>query len=228
MTQTWEDLLFAHWPVPRASIQPLVPRRLAIDTFGGTPWLGIVPFSVTELRVRGLPRLPGISRFPEINVRTYVTLDGKPGVWFFSLDAGSRLAVAAARRLYLLPYFLADMQVTRQAGRIGYISRRVHAGVAPAAFIAEYQPVGAAAAAEPGSLAWFLTERYCLYAADRRGGIHRTEIHHRPWALQPAEVDIRTNTMAEALGLRLQGLPRLHFAAIQDVRVWPPHFVAAG
>ena len=199
-----------------------------IDTFDGFAWLGIVPFRITELRVRGLPRLPGVSRFPEINVRTYVTLGGKPGVWFFSLDAGRRLAVAAARRLYLLPYFLADMQVARRADRIAYVSRRVHAGAAPAAFSGEYQPVGAAAAAEPGGLAWFLTERYCLYATDRSGGVHRAEIHHRPWTLQPAEADIRTNTMAAGLGLRLAGAPLLHFSTVQDVRVWPPRFVVAG
>ena len=228
MTQTWEDLLFAHWPVPRASLEPLVPPRLAIDTFDGVAWLGIVPFRVTELRVRGLPRLPGVSRFPEINVRTYVTFGGKPGVWFFSLDAGRRLAVAGARRLYLLPYFLADMQVMPRADRIGYVSRRVHAGAVPAAFSGEYQPVGVAAAAEPGDLAWFLTERYCLYAADRSGGIHRAEIHHRPWALQPAEADIRTNTMVGGLGLRLEGAPLLHFSAVQNVWVWPPGFVVAG
>jgi uncharacterized protein YqjF (DUF2071 family) len=228
MTQTWEDLLFAHWPVPRASLEPLVPAPLAIDAFDGVAWLGIVPFRISDLRVRGLPRLPGVSRFPEINVRTYVTFGGMPGVWFFSLDAARRLAVAAARRLYLLPYFLADMQVTRRADRIGYVSRRIHTGAAPAAFSGEYGSVGPAAATEPGSLASFLTERYCLYAVDRGGGIHRAEIHHRPWALQPAEADIRTNTMAAALGLRLEGAPLLHFSARQDVLVWPLRSVAAG
>lgn len=226
MTQRWEDLLFAHWPVPRQVLAPRIPPELAIDTFDGTAWLGVTPFRVTELRLRGLPSLPGVSRFPEVNVRTYVTLGGKPGVWFFSLDAARRLAVAAARRLYLLPYFLADMKASRQAGRIHYTSRRIAPGGPPAELGAEYRPVGGAAPAAPASLTEFLTERYCLYVADRRGGIHRAEIHHLPWALQPAEAEIHRNTMAGWLDVRLEGAPLLHFSPALDVHVWPPTFVA--
>jgi len=228
MRQRWEDLLFAHWPVERDALARHVPPPLALDTFDGTAWLAVTPFRITELRARGLPSIPGVSRFPEVNVRTYVTLDGKPGVWFFSLDAARRLAVAVARRLYLLPYFLADMRVSRPAGRIRYASRRIEAGAPPAELGAEYRPVGDAATAAPGSLVAFLTERYCLYAADRGGGIHRAEIHHPPWALQPAEAEIARNTMAQGLDVRLEGAPLLHFSSELDVHVWAPTVVAGG
>lgn len=225
MAQRWEDLLFAHWRVPPELLVRHIPPPLALDTFDGAAWLAVTPFRITGLRPRGLPSLPVVSRFPEVNVRTYVTLEGKPGVWFFSLDAARRLAVTAARRLYLLPYFLAEMTAARRDGRIHYASRRVHAGAPPAELGAEYRPVGPAAPAPPGSLAWFLTERYCLYAMDRRGGVHRAEIHHAPWPLQPAEADFHRNTMGRWLGVPLEGTPLLHFAAGLDVRVWAPTFV---
>ena len=115
MAQTWEDLLFAHWRLPQERLQELVPG-LPVDTFDGDAWLGITPFVVTNLRAVGTPPAPGISTFPELNVRTYVTVDEKPGIYFFSLDAGSRLAVEAARRLYRLPYFRARMSVRRSGG----------------------------------------------------------------------------------------------------------------
>ncbi len=104
MKQAWHDLLFAHWPFEASAVRPLLPASLPLDTFEGRAWIGVVPFRVGGLRVRALPALPFVSAFPELNVRTYVTLDGQPGVFFFSLDAGSRLAVEAARLAYHLPY----------------------------------------------------------------------------------------------------------------------------
>jgi uncharacterized protein YqjF (DUF2071 family) len=228
MTQTWSDLLFAHWPVPMDALRARVPARLALDTFDGRAWLGVTPFVITTLRSRGLPRLPGVSRFPEINVRTYVRVGDRPGVFFFSLDAGSALAVALARRLYFLPYFRARFTVTAANGRVEYASRRVHRGAPDAELAAAYRPTGGAAAAQPGSLDHWLTERYCLYGIDRRGGLHRAEIHHAPWALQPAEAEIRRNTMTLGPGLPLpDGPPVLHFSARLDVHVWAPEPVDA-
>ncbi len=165
---------------------------------------------------RYVPDLPWVSAFPELNVRTYVERDGKPGVWFLSLDATNPLAVWAARRFFHLPYFRATMSLRREAERISYRSQRVHAG-----FEASYQPVSDVYRASPGSLEHWLTERYCLYARDRSGALWRNDVHHAPWPLQKADARIRVNTMAESFGLDLQGPPaQLHFARRIDVVVW--------
>jgi uncharacterized protein YqjF (DUF2071 family) len=230
MHQTWQDLLFAHWPVADRALRPLVPASLTVQTFEGQAWLGITPFLLTGLRPRGLPALPGLSRFPEINVRTYVAVgDDKPGVLFFSLDAGSILAVVGARALYALPYFRARFVVRAERGRIAYASRRTARGAPAAEFRAVYRPTGGAAPARPGTLAHWLTERYRLYAVARQGGLYRAEIEHAPWPLQPAEAQIERNTMTAGLPLALPDTaPLLHFAARVDVRVWPPEAVPTG
>jgi uncharacterized protein YqjF (DUF2071 family) len=229
MAQTWRNLLFAHWPLSPRVLRPLIPAGLTLESFESQAWVGITPFVITGLRPRAMPALPGVSQFPEINVRTYVTAGGKPGVFFFSLDAGSALAVAAARALYSLPYFRARITVRAAArGGITYSSRRTHRGAPRAEFSAEYRPTGDAALARAGTLDHWLTERYCLYAVDGRGGLHRAEIHHPPWPLQPAEAEIRRNTMTEGPGFELPDVaPLLHFARRLDVQVWPPERVRA-
>lgn len=217
MGQSWLDLLFMHWEVPEAALRRAVPDVLPIDTFEGSAWIGVVPFEIVGLHPRGLPRLPWLSRFAELNVRTYVTLDGRPGIWFFSLDAARLAAVVGARLTYRLPYRHAEMGIVRAGGRIEYRSR-----TGGAALRATYAPDGPPAQAAPGTLEHFLTERYCLYALDRRGRPRRTDIHHAPWPLQPARAEVAENTMTEPLGIRLGDEPLLHFAARQDVLVWPP------
>jgi uncharacterized protein YqjF (DUF2071 family) len=219
MGQTWTDLLFAHWPVEPAHMRRLVPAQLPLDVRDGRAWLGITPFEVRGLRPRGAPPPGPLARFPELNVRTYVDLDGMPGIWFFSLDAGSRAAVATARLTYRLPYFPARMRVVRSGGWIGYESERRGDGDQPALH-ARYRPTGAATRAAPGSVEHWLTERYRLYAADRRGRVWRGDIHHTQWPLQPAEADIACDPMAAPLGLPCDGPPLLHFACRQDVVVW--------
>ena len=223
MVQTWRDLLFAHWPVATDALRRLIPPALTLQTFEGQAWLAVTPFVVTGLRVRGLPRLPGVSEFPEVNVRTYVTTGGKPGVFFFSLDAGSALTVMGARAAYSLPYFRARMTAEVRGGTVVYATRRTHRGAPPAELRAEYRPTGPVAFTAPGSLAAWLTERYCLYAVDRRGGLHRAEIDHPRWPLQPAEARFRVNTLTAGLGVELPAVtPLLHFSARLDVRVWLP------
>jgi uncharacterized protein YqjF (DUF2071 family) len=222
MTQSWHDLLFAHWPVPARRLQALLPRGLTLDLFAGQAWLGVVPFRMTGIRRRRFPPLPGLSAFPELNVRTYVSADGKPGVWFLSLDAGNRLAVAVARRWYHLPYYHAHMDLRPVGDRILYASRRVHAGAASADFLGTYRPRDDPRPAARGTLEHWLTERYCLYAADQEGSLYRAEIHHAPWPLQPAEAEIARNTLTEAHGVALPGTrPLLHFARRLDVVIWP-------
>jgi uncharacterized protein len=218
MAQSWEDLLFAHWRVPASVLRPLVPKPLPVETFDGSAWLGITPFEVSGVRLRGTAPAPWLSRFPEVNVRTYTSCGGKPGIWFFSLDAAWAAVVAAARLTYRLPYHRADMAIVRSDDRIEYRSARRSR---PAALELEYAPAGVAAPPRPGTLEHWLTERYCLYTLDDRGRVLRAEIHHPPWPLQPAGASIRANTMAPG-GLALPAdEPLLHFARRQDVVVWP-------
>lgn len=229
MTQTWYNVLFAHWPVPAAALQALLPRGVTVDTHQGQAWLGVVPFGMQAVRLRGLPPVPGTTRFLELNVRTYVRGPAagqgeRPGVWFFSLDAANPLAVAVARRWYHLPYYSAQMEMRRQNGGTAYHSYRTHPGAAPAEFQARYRPVGKASYAPSGSLEAWLTERYCLYTADRRGRLLCGDIHHAPWHLQRAEAEIGVNTMTLGLGLTIPPAPvppLLHYAKEIETVEWP-------
>ncbi len=226
MAQCWHDLLFAHWPVGASELRLLVPPQLQIDTFEGRAWLAVVPFRMTGVRLRGTPSMPWLSAFPELNVRTYVRCGGKPGVWFFSLDAANSLAVAIARAWFHLPYFRARMTCAERDGWIEYRSERTHRGAPAGLLKGRYRPIGEAFSPQPGTLEHFLTERYCLYAADARGQIIRGEIHHPPWLLQRAEAELARNSMTESLGITLTSRPLLHFARRQDVLVWPPGKIA--
>ena len=214
MGQTWDDLLFIHYRVPVEQLRGLVPDGLEVEEHSGSGWLGVTPFVITGLRARGLLPLPFTSSFRELNVRTYVTRDGKPGIWFFSLDASSQLAVEAARRLYRLPYFRASIAVVRRGDEIVYDCSRDDGK----AFSAAYRPNGDVLNAGEGSLEHFLTERYCLYA-EHEGRLWRADIHHRPWPLQPADARIDLNTMPPFKVPEAD--PLVHFSARQDVVIWP-------
>jgi uncharacterized protein YqjF (DUF2071 family) len=221
MTQTWHDLLFAHWPVDPVKLRQKVPSAFELDLCDGVGWLGIVPFHMTNVSPRGVPSLPWISEFPEVNVRTYVRMHDRPGVYFFSLDAGNRLAVQAARTLLNLPYFAASMTVRPLADGVEYESKRD--GTSETGLSAKYRAVGTAFQAVKGTLEYFLTERYCLYNLDHHGAPYRMEIHHPPWPLQAADAEFAYNTMADAAGLLLPGIkPLLHFSKRQDMVAWPP------
>ncbi|HEY4817139.1 MAG TPA: DUF2071 domain-containing protein [Candidatus Acidoferrum sp.] len=227
MAQSWHDLLFAHWPVDVAILRPHVPAKLEIDTFEGRAWVGVVPFSMTGVRLRWTPSLPWLSAFPEVNVRTYVTTQDRPGVWFFSLDAANVLAVVAARLSFHLPYFHARMRCEEAEGWIRYASQRSHRGAPAADFAGRYRGAGEFFEPQRGTLAHFLTERYCLYSAASKGRVYRGEIHHPPWLLQPAEAHLMQNSMAEAAELFLPDeLPLLHFSRRQDMVAWAPHRIA--
>ncbi len=221
MTQSWHDLLFAHWRIDPSLLRTRVPEPFEIDLHDDVAWIGVVPFSMTNVAPRALPALPWLSAFPELNVRTYVRVGDRPGVYFFSLDAGRWLAVQAARRWLNLPYHVATMRVRRTGSRISYSSRRK--ADTDCRFEAVYQPAGPVRAPERGSAEYFLTERYCLYNLTRRGAPYRLDIHHPPWPLQPAVAAITRNTMAAPQGLTLDGSPTfLHFARRQDVVAWAP------
>ena len=217
MGQTWEDLLFAHWRVPLEAVRAHVPHELEVEQHDGSAWLGITPFRTTAVRARGMLPLPRISSFLELNVRTFVrAADGRPGVWFLSLDASSRAAVEVARRAYKLPYFHARMSAERRGPWIDYECARLEER--GRVFNGRYRPDGDVFHAEPGSLEWFLTERYCLYAADSRGALQRADIHHELWPLQAAEAEIELTTISP---IELDGAPVCHFSRRQDVLFWP-------
>jgi uncharacterized protein len=223
MAQSWHDLLFAHWPIAAETLRRKLPRTLELDTFHGTAWVGVVPFRMSGVRLRGTPPLPWLSAFLELNVRTYVTYGEKPGVWFLSLDAARWLAVAVARAWFCLPYYSARMSCTRDGEDVVYTSLRTQAGTPRAELAARYGPRGDVLPARPGTLEHWLTERYGLYALSRRGEVMFAEIDHPRWPLQPAEAIFEKNTMAQAHGIELPAsAPFLHFARRQDVVVWAP------
>jgi uncharacterized protein YqjF (DUF2071 family) len=221
MFQSWRSLLFAHWPVEPDLLRSLVPSVLELDLFDGTAWIAITPFVVADLHARGLPPIPGLATFPEMNLRTYVRENGRPAIFFFSLDAANAAAVLAARTLYRLPYRRAEMVAeTRPDGWTEYASRRIEE---PAEFRGRYRPSGPAARPRRGSIEHFLTERYALATVLRDGRILRADIHHEPWRLQPAQATIAANTVAAASGIVLPGRPPLlHYAECQDTLIWPP------
>lgn len=221
MRMRWLDLLFAHWRVDASAIRNLLPQGLELDLFEGQAYLGAVPFTMEGVSPRLLPDVPGMHAFPELNLRTYVKAGGKPGVWFFSLDAGQKLAVRVARRFFHLPYFDARFQIDYLGEGVTYAAVRSHRGAPPATFAATYRPTGPVYRTTPGTLDRWLTGRYCLYGADSAGHLYRGEIDHAPWPLQPAEAEIQVNTLGDWLGIKMQGPPAtLHFAKSLDVRAW--------
>jgi uncharacterized protein YqjF (DUF2071 family) len=216
MHQTWRNLLFAHWPVDPAAIR--LPAGIELDLWEGQGWIGLVPFQMSGVAHRSGLRIPTATAFPELNLRTYVNRDGKPGVWFFSLDAGSSLAVWGARRFFHLPYFKAGFRLRTERDGLRYQMQRHGGG---AAFAGKYRPVGPTYQAKPATLAHFLTARYCLYTADRDGGLYRGEIEHDPWTLQAATLELQTHSVVAAAGIELpERAPHLLFAKELRVQVW--------
>jgi uncharacterized protein YqjF (DUF2071 family) len=221
MYQTWDKLLFLHWPVAEEILRPLIAPRLSLDTFEGRAWVSVTPFTMWGIRPAFLPSLPVLSESHELNVRTYVHLDGVPGVWFFSLDASNALAVWGARLAYGLPYFRARMQLQEHHSVVHFISTRTHPGAPAAQFDATWTGGDPLPPAAPGSLDCFLTERYCLYAA-RGGQLYRARIFHGPWPLRRAERLSFASTMLESQGLPTpREAPLLHAqAAPLQVGIW--------
>ena len=237
MTQRWNDLLFAHWPVAVENVAALIPPGLIIDSFDGYAWVGVVPFQMDRVRTRIFGdhciAVPTTSEFCELNLRTYVhsTASGLHGVFFFALDAASALAVLGARMLFQLPYFLASMQQRIEPDRtIHYDSRRLLTQRS-VRFRAQYRGLGEVAAPAAGSLEYFLAERYCLFTTVG-GRVLVGHIHHLPWPLQTAEAEIQIDELPSAHGIALpKRAPLLHFAKEQVVYIWslrrdqPPEFV---
>ncbi len=231
MAQRWNDLLFAHWPVPASSLAPLIPEGLQVDTFQGSAWLGIMPFWMDRMKVRGLPPISGTCSFPDLSLRTYVREErtGTPGVVCLSLDASNLLAVAAGRAFYRLPYHWAEMHLEQRTEReFSFFSRRRFAN-RPAVFKASYRGLGPSrklAESRSGTLEYFLMERYCLFTANRAGQPVRANLHHASWPLEEAEAQIEQNDLAEVLGIRLPNQePVLYYSRRMAIYVWPAELV---
>jgi uncharacterized protein len=220
MHQNWNNLLFMHWPVEINVLRPLIPRALEIDTFEERAWIGITPFEVTGLRFKSLPPLPGLDSFLELNARTYVHSKGVPGVWFFSLDASKLIPVMGARVLFSLPYFKSEITFSQDAQQFRFACKRLDTSSAD--FHALWRPGIRLRDPDCESLAFFLVERYCLFA-EKEGRISQTRIYHHPWILNEAAVSSWGSTMLTALGLPEPATePITHFSRSLCVEIWPP------
>ena len=214
----WADIAFAHWPVPVESMRRLVPGELEIDVHGGHAWVGLIPFTMTECSFRGVPPLPGLGTFLECNVRTYVRHRGVPGVWFFSLDAESRLGVIGGRVVWGLNYRLARFQRSVEGDTIRYGLER-HKG--DGAGRLDWTPGNPLPSHEEGSLAHFLVERYHLYAV-RRGRLIRGRVDHPPWPLREAAAENLDLGLVRAAGIEVEGDPVVHCSDGVSVKGFSP------
>jgi len=245
MAMTWRHLLFAHWRIDAGILRPLIPRRLDVDTYDGSAWIGLVPFTMTGIRAPFTPALPWFGAFHELNVRTYVTdpgakakgaeANGKPGVWFLSLDAENPVAVEVARRTFSLNYLHARMTLRETEDGVVYTSRRTDTrATGPergARLDATYSPTEPSRPPQDGMERW-LIERYCLYSAstsvtpDQEERVYRGDIHHVPWSIARAEWSVRSNTMLSRFEGALEGAagddPLLHYAERIDTLAWLP------
>jgi uncharacterized protein len=220
MKQSWHDLLFAHWEIDVQILKPLIPNSLDIDTYNGKTWIGVVPFHMSGIRLRFLPEIPYTSKFPEINVRTYVTYKGKkPGVFFLSLDAANLIAVKTARQFFRLPYYYAEMMLKKEGGSVRYDSKRLETSDS-FIFRGKYAPVSEQYEASRDTLDYWLTERYCLYTT-HNNRLYRGEINHKPWKLQHARAEIDANSMVSIQGYEIPNTPPiLHYSERMDVLLW--------
>ena len=231
MKQRWNDLLFAHWPVPASSLAHLIPEGLQVDSFKGSAWLGVMPFWMDRIKVRGIPPIPGARSFPDLSLRTYVREErtGTPGVFCLSLDASNLLAVGVGRAFYSLPYHWARMRMEQRSEReFSFFSRRRFSH-RPVIFNARYRGLGPSRRlmeCGAGSLEYFLMERYCLFSRNPDGQPIRANLHHVSSQLEEAEAEIEQNDLAAVLGIHLpEQAPVLHYSRRLAVYVWPAELV---
>lgn len=218
----WVDTLFLHWPVPADALRDLVPRDLRLDTFDGAAWVSIVAFDIARARPRGMPPAVAWRRFPEINVRTYLSDAERSGIWFFSLDADSRLAVVLGRRFVHLPYYRASIRSASERNSLSFRLERTHRGAPAARFEAQASFGGEPRAAAPGTLEHWLVERYSFFTTGPRGRTLRCDVAHHPWPIRDAVVRSGENSLLEAAGImRPASAPLAHASSGVVTRAWP-------
>ncbi|EMA40386.1 hypothetical protein C448_13581 [Halococcus morrhuae DSM 1307] len=222
LAMEWRELLFANWPVDPDIVSAHLPDALAVDSHDGSAWLSVVPFTNAAVRPRRLPSRLGID-LPELNLRTYVTVDGTPSVYFFSLDAEGLLGVIGARLFHHLPYYYARMRHGRDGnGRNRFESRRLHPGARPVEFQASYEPAGERLDPSPDSLATFLTKRYRFDTEAPDGSVRYSNVNHDPWSLYPADVTIEENFLFRANGFAdPPGEPVCYYSPGVDITASP-------
>ncbi|MFC4559592.1 YqjF family protein [Virgibacillus kekensis] len=220
--QVWRDLLFMHWPVPLSNIRPYVPAPFEIETYNGQAWISIVPFRATFNGPRGMPGKIPFSDYLELNVRTYVNYKGESGVFFFSFDANSMIAVTGARKLFSLPYIHASMSAKKDGKSIEFISHRKHNGYPEAILSVRYTPVNERpTTASKGSLTEWLVERYCFWTLIGKK-IYKGPILHSPWDLQRVEVDTQMDQLLDFLGTEhFKEKPLTHYCKQKKVKLFP-------
>jgi uncharacterized protein YqjF (DUF2071 family) len=213
----WRHLLFENWPVDPDVMDAHLPDALDPDVYDGSAWLSVVPFTNVAVRPKGLPERLGV-RLPELNLRTYVTRDGVPSVYFFSLDAQGVASVLGARLFHHLPYYYARISLELDEGRVRFTSRRCHPGDRPVHYRGTYWPTGEPFASREDSLTEFLVERYRFYTQAPDGSIRYTDVAHEPWTLYPAAAEIETNTLPTAHGFaRPEADPVYYYSPGLDV-----------
>ncbi len=231
LKQRWNDMLFANWPVAASLLAPLIPEGLQVDIFQGSAWLGVMPFWMEQIKVRGLPTLPGARSFPQLSLRTYVRdpQTGTPGLSFLSLEASNPLAAMVGRAFYRLPYHWAEMHLEKRSEREFEFYSRRRLAQRPVVFNARYRGLGPSPRlmeSRVGSIEYFLMERYCLYSSNRDGQAIKANLHHESWPLEEAEAEIEQNDLAAAFGIELPDVePVLHYARRLAVYVWPSELV---
>ncbi len=220
--QRWEQVLFLHWPVSVAEARSLIPPEadVEIDTYDGQAYVSVLSLRMARVHLRDLLPIPDLGDFPELNVRTYVVRDGKPGVWFVSLDVPSHLNAWIGRHVFHLAYDVAGMHMTDTGGHIDFVSDRERG---TAQFSADYTAAAGAAPAAPGSLEQFLAERYCMYTLSHEQRLKRADIEHRPWQLRPVDVNVLQNTVLQGDHITVTGQPaRAMYADWLENVVWLP------
>ncbi|WP_147534318.1 YqjF family protein [Bacillus marasmi] len=221
MKQKWSNLLFAHWPIPEESLRSYIPSSLKIDTFNGAAWLGVVAFVMDGIYLRGLKGFSVTPRFTEVNVRTYVHYNGKPGVYFLSLDVGDKASLMVAKRWYRLPYQPAKSSLKMEDKAVYWENIRRGKSKIPIEFKGKFVPLSRVYYPEQGTFEHWATERYCLYSKDNRDNLYTAEIHHSQWPLQNVEAEIFSNTLFTPFQLQpTESKPIVHFSKGLETIFW--------
>lgn len=218
MKQTWKHVLFLHWPLHAESLRPFIPKELEIDTYDGQAWLGMIVFEMGGIYPRGLSRLPLTPPFSEINVRTYVTYKGEPGIYFLSIDVNNWASLNIAKRWYHLPYRPSEVSIQKEGASLHFEGIRKKE---PLYVKGSYTPLKESFFSRAGRLDYWFTERYRLYSSDSFSNLYTASIDHPPWALQNTEVTIDKNTLFSPFGFHLGAdAPIAHYSYGVQTNFW--------
>lgn len=221
MRQNWSNIFFTHWPIKPEILRPFIPNSLQIDTYNQYAWVGIVLFVMGGIYPRGLNSLSILPPFPEINVRTYVIYDDKPGIYFLSIDVGDWASYTIAKRWFHLPYYSSHVSYQKDNQTFQFRSRRKGRPNSSISFNGKYFPLPEIYFPREGTLDNWLIERYCLYSRDQRGNLYCGEIHHHPWPLQQAKSEIHMNTLLSPFNIDPNEVePISHYSKGVDSLIW--------